>query len=118
MLTNDFSTALQDGNTGFPILTATEGGPITIKCTCSSPGQKKLFCKKNGETTTLFQTTNDMAQRGRYSIHNDFLYLSITQLKTSDSGMYNCTLNESENLESCCNFQIVVTGEFCLKHVA
>lgn len=87
-----------------------------MMCKCSSPGQKKLFCKKNGDTIILFQTTNDSAQRERYSIHNeDFLYLSITQLKNSDSGMYNCTLNKSGNLESCCNFHIVVTGEFCLK---
>ncbi|XP_039460013.1 uncharacterized protein LOC116320849 isoform X4 [Oreochromis aureus] len=101
-----FLTALQDGNTGLvkaQTLThrAEEGGNITVKCSFYFSGSRKLFCKEKCENgNILVETSDDAAQNGRYSIKYEIkgffsytLYVSITQLKQSDSGRYRCSLD-------------------------
>ncbi|KAL3975007.1 hypothetical protein ACER0C_023633 [Sarotherodon galilaeus] len=113
-----FLTALQDGNTGLikaQTLThrAEEGGNITVKCKFNSSGRRKLFCKEKCENgNILVETSDDAAQNGRYSIKykkTDILYVSITQLKQSDSGWYRCSLDIAWRLDPNHNFELIVT---------
>ncbi|XP_067334906.1 uncharacterized protein [Channa argus] len=114
-----FFLSLQDGNTGLTnaqitTRTETEGGNITVGCSFSFSGSRKLFCK--GDCTTgniLIETTSNRAQSGRYSIEYEggflpsLMYVSITQLNKSDSGLYRCNLDRIwfRNHE----FEIIVT---------
>ncbi|KAF3697367.1 hypothetical protein EXN66_Car013047 [Channa argus] len=123
-LTWFFFLALQDGNTGLtnPQITSytgTEGGNITARCSFSFSGRKKLFCK--GDCTSgniLIKTTNDIAQRSRYSIEykegffpstQTVMYVKLTQLKKSDSGWYMCGLARTMLPDSQVDFEIIVT---------
>ncbi|KAK2920751.1 hypothetical protein Q8A73_000236 [Channa argus] len=111
------SPALQDGNTGLTNAqitthTGTEGGNITVSCSFSSSGRRKLLCK--GDCTTgnvLIETTSNRAQSGRYSIeYKDsatLMYVSITQLNKSDSGWYMCNLDSTWFRNH--KFEIIVT---------
>ncbi|XP_033987658.1 uncharacterized protein LOC117483427 isoform X4 [Trematomus bernacchii] len=102
--------ALRDGNSGLtnaqnPLRTETEGGNITVACSFSFSGKRKLFCKgKCEEGNILVETTGDSEQRGRYSIRyvegsfpvsETVLYMSITKLTKSDAGRYQCGLDRS-----------------------
>ncbi|KAK2851938.1 hypothetical protein Q5P01_008214 [Channa striata] len=119
-----FFLSLQDGNTGLTneqiiTYTGTEGGNVTVGCSFSFSGSRKLFCK--GDCTTgniLIETTNDRAQSGRYSIEYEegffpstptLTYVSITQLKKSDSGLYTCSLPGILLPDSNSEFRIIVT---------
>ncbi|XP_026010308.1 uncharacterized protein LOC101488078 [Maylandia zebra] len=120
-----FLAGLQDaGYSGFvnaetPIYTEMEGGSITVKCTFSLTGRRRLFCTgKCEEGNILIDTTDDSAQNGRYSIkykegfyplHKTVLNVSITQLRRSDSGMYRCSLDRILPFDSNEEFEIVVT---------
>lgn len=105
-----------------------EGGSITVKCTFSLTGRRRLFCTgKCEEGNILIDTTDDSAQNGRYSIkyeagfyplHKTVLNVSITQLRRSDSGMYRCSLDRILPFDSNEEFEIVVTdGELTKCHV-
>ncbi|KAK2851949.1 hypothetical protein Q5P01_008225 [Channa striata] len=125
-----FFLSLQDGNTGLTnahitTFTVTEGENIRVRCSFSFSGKRKLFCK--GDCTTgniLIETTNDRAQSGRYSIEYKeesfqstptLVYVSITQLNMSDSGLYRCNLDRKWLPDSNSEFKIIVTeGEFLL----
>ncbi|XP_028437626.1 uncharacterized protein LOC114558086 [Perca flavescens] len=102
------TASLQDGNIGLinaEIIksTGTEGGDITVRCSFTFSGYRRIFCKdecKNGDI--LIETEEDTAQRGRYSIEYKnsimsatVLYVSITKLNKSDSGRYRCRLDRS-----------------------
>ncbi|XP_042071636.1 fas apoptotic inhibitory molecule 3 isoform X5 [Haplochromis burtoni] len=110
---------LQDGNTGLvkaQTLThrAEEGGSITVKCNFYFPGSRKLFCKEKCEDgNILVQTSDDAAQNGRYSIKyensNNIMYVSITQLKQSDSGWYRCSLDRVLVTDGNSDFELIVT---------
>ncbi|XP_067334384.1 uncharacterized protein [Channa argus] len=114
-----FFLSLQDGNTGLTTHTGTEGGNITVKCSFYFSGSRKLFCK--GDCTTgniLIETTSNRAQSGRYSIEykegfflstQTLMYVSITQLNKSDSGLYRCSLNRILPRYSDDVFEIIVT---------
>ncbi|XP_031134270.1 CMRF35-like molecule 1 [Sander lucioperca] len=105
-----FFLTLQDGNIGLinaEIIegTGTEGGNITVRCSFTLSGKRRIFCKdecKDGDI--LIETEEDTAQRGRYSIRyiegsfllsGTVLYVSITNLTHSDSGRYRCGLVRS-----------------------
>ncbi|XP_071314889.1 polymeric immunoglobulin receptor-like isoform X2 [Trachinotus anak] len=104
-----FFLSLQDGN---PVLvnaqlfvySGTEGGNITVQCRFGSSGQRKFFCKGECKAeNVLIATTDVRAQRGRYSIRHEAglitgvnLYVTITQLTKSDSGLYNCGLGTTQ----------------------
>ncbi|XP_019204942.1 uncharacterized protein LOC109196119 isoform X5 [Oreochromis niloticus] len=118
-----FLTALQDGNTGLvkaQTLThrAEEGGNITVECSFTWSGSRKLFCKEKCENgNTLVETSDDAAQNGRYSIKYEqtymtsypTLYVSITQLKQSDSGRYRCSLDIAWWRDPNDDFELIVT---------
>ncbi|XP_026223432.1 uncharacterized protein LOC113167226 [Anabas testudineus] len=112
-----FLLTLQDGNTGLcnaeKLHTGTEGGNITVGCSFYFPGSRKLFCKEECTTgNILIETTNDRAQRDRYSIEykegSNIMYVSITQLKKSDSGWYTCSLDRW-GLDGYEKFELLVT---------
>ncbi|XP_067334344.1 serine-rich adhesin for platelets-like isoform X2 [Channa argus] len=118
-----FFLSLQDGNTGLTNAqitthTGTEGGNITVGCSFSLSGSRKLFCK--GDCTTgniLTETTSNRAQSSRYSIEYKegslpsptLMYVSITQLNKSDSGLYRCSLDRILPKYSDDVFEIIVT---------
>ncbi|XP_026010584.1 uncharacterized protein LOC113013692 [Astatotilapia calliptera] len=117
-----FLTALQDGNTGLVKAQtlphrAEEGGSITVACKFYLPGSRKLFCKKKCEDgNILVETSDDAAQNGRYSIKYEktstlsyTLYVSITQLKQSDSGRYRCSLDRTLHTDGNDDFELIVT---------
>ncbi|XP_051281616.1 polymeric immunoglobulin receptor-like isoform X3 [Dicentrarchus labrax] len=94
-------SALQDGNTLVNaqtiVYTGTEGGTVTVKCSFSSSGRSKVFCKgRCNQEDILIQTTGVTAQNGRYSIQYEStvteanVLVTITQLTESDSGRYRC----------------------------
>ncbi|XP_026223723.1 uncharacterized protein LOC113167377 isoform X5 [Anabas testudineus] len=118
-----FLLTLQDGNTGLSnaekLHTGTEGGNITVGCSFYFLGSRKLFCKEECTTgNILIETTNDRAQRDRYSIEYKerfypekptVMYVSITQLKTSDSGWYTCVLVRTVLPDGYEKFELLVT---------
>lgn len=120
------STALHDGNSGqvdrgIPTYRGMEGENIKVECTFSYSGTKKFFCKgKCEKQNILIETTKNAAKKGRYSIKyveknvllSDILYVSIAQLKKSDTGRYVC-LSETWRGDLSHEFYILVTeGEF------
>uniref|UniRef100_A0A3B4H930 Immunoglobulin subtype domain-containing protein n=2 Tax=Haplochromini TaxID=319058 RepID=A0A3B4H930_9CICH len=110
-----------------PIRTGMEGGTITVGCSFTLSGSRKLFCKEKCEKgNILIETTDDSAQSGRYSIKyiegffliHTVVYVSITELEKSDSGRYRCSLDRtpSDHLSLNWDFEVVVTeGEFLQK---
>ncbi|XP_014909632.1 uncharacterized protein LOC106960806 isoform X6 [Poecilia latipinna] len=97
-----FLRALQDGDS-VRTIRGIEGTTITFGCKFIFPGSTKFFCKEicEGENI-LIETTEDRAQRGRYSIEYEkhrsesiAVYVSISELKRSDSGRYRCGLDKS-----------------------
>ncbi|XP_067334505.1 immunoglobulin mu Fc receptor-like isoform X2 [Channa argus] len=114
-----FFLSLQDGNTGLTNAeitthTGTEGGNITVSCSFSSSGRRTLFCKGGcTKGNILIETTSNRAQSGRYSIeYTDsatVMYVSITQLNKSDSGLYRCSLDRRLLPDSHDEFEIIVT---------
>ncbi|XP_039460348.1 uncharacterized protein LOC120435249 isoform X2 [Oreochromis aureus] len=114
---------LQDGNTGLVKAqtprTEKEGGNITVKCNFYFSGSRKLFCKEKCENgNILVETSDDAAQNGRYSIKYvktyitsyPTLYVSITQLKQSDSGRYRCSLDIALRPDPNHDFELIVTA--------
>ncbi|XP_034096084.1 uncharacterized protein LOC117562372 [Gymnodraco acuticeps] len=100
---------LRDGNSGLTNAqrldrTETEGGNITVGCSFTFSGGKKILCQGKCEARNiLVETTGDSAQRGRYSIRylegyfpesETVLYVSITKLTKSDAGRYQCGLED------------------------
>ncbi|XP_051281621.1 uncharacterized protein LOC127377603 isoform X8 [Dicentrarchus labrax] len=96
-----FFLSLQDGNTLVNaqtiVYTGTEGGTVTVKCSFSSSGRSKFFCKgRCNQEDILIQTTGVTAHNGRYSMTYERtftggnVFVTITQLTKSDSGLYWC----------------------------
>lgn len=113
-----YSTALLDANHDpskeKPLSTRT-GRNITVRCLFNVGGSWKFFCKNQCEEKDILSKTHgDTAQRGRYRIKYlsfpayGYLYVTIAQLTTSDSGRYWCGVDKSY-----LGFDIIVTeGEF------
>ncbi|MEQ2170017.1 hypothetical protein GOODEAATRI_030938, partial [Goodea atripinnis] len=89
---------LQDGET-VRTYTRKEGENILITCEFDLSGNRKLLCKEVcEEKNILIDTTEDRAWRDRYSIRyekrgklsSELVYVSIKELKQSDSGRYRC----------------------------
>ncbi|XP_044206423.1 uncharacterized protein LOC122981752 isoform X4 [Thunnus albacares] len=101
-------------NTRF-IHTGTVGGNITSGCIDTVYGNRKFFCKDEckKEEDILVETEENRAQNGRYSIEyrkgSVFgLYLTITQLKKSDTGRYRCGYGRALSPDSSNTFRIFV----------
>ncbi|XP_051280571.1 uncharacterized protein LOC127377049 isoform X2 [Dicentrarchus labrax] len=95
-----FFLSLQDGNTLVNaqtiVYTGTGGGAVKVKC-FSYYGGRKFFCKEGcNQEDILIQTTGVTAHNGRYSMTYDGtftggnVFVTITQLTKSDSGLYWC----------------------------
>ncbi|XP_067383694.1 uncharacterized protein [Channa argus] len=94
------------------------GRNLTVACSFTFSGSRKLFCKNDceKEENILVETDGDSATRGRYEIEytgglfqREFLYVSITQLDESDSGWYRCGLDRTLAPDSYWDFRISVT---------
>ncbi|XP_051280278.1 uncharacterized protein LOC127376922 isoform X2 [Dicentrarchus labrax] len=105
-----FFLSLWDGNirlinAEILVRTGSEGGNITVKCSFSFSGSRKIFCKRECEgKDILIETNENRAQSGRYSIeykegfypkYLTLLNVSITNLTKSDSGRYRCWLDRT-----------------------
>lgn len=107
-------TALQDENTGlinaYTVYGRIEGEDVTVKCSYS--GSWKFFCRGQcKEKDVLIETNLDKHQSGRYSIESktQFLYVTITQLTKSDSGLYRCGSGTTQSSRSSYEkFEIIV----------
>ncbi|XP_038127173.1 uncharacterized protein LOC119773994 [Cyprinodon tularosa] len=112
---------LQDGET-VETYRGTEGGSITVRCEFKNSGSRRFLCKETCEGRNILINTNeDMFQSGRYSIRYDhrgksnYLIVSITKLKKSDSGRYQCRLDHSSYIfwteSHCDDFILSVTED-------
>ncbi|XP_044206461.1 uncharacterized protein LOC122981772 isoform X2 [Thunnus albacares] len=116
---SDFNIIVTDeatlgDNTRF-IRTETEGGDITYPCSNTVYGSGKFLCKDecNKEEDILVETEENRAQNGRYSIEyregsKSGLYVTITQLKKSDTGRYGCGYGRASSPDSSYMFRIIV----------
>ncbi|XP_008412840.1 uncharacterized protein LOC103467891 isoform X2 [Poecilia reticulata] len=83
--------------------TKMEGKNITVSCSFTFSGFTMYFCKTDCRgDNILIETTDNRAQSGRYIIEFNrtrvgsyVVYVSIMELKTSDSGWYRCTLGRT-----------------------
>ncbi|KAE8292673.1 hypothetical protein D5F01_LYC07760 [Larimichthys crocea] len=93
------------------------GGNIVVQCSFTNSGDRKYFCKDGcEEKDVLVETTGVRVQKDRYSIEflkgsstGGFLYVGITQLTKSDSGLYRCGLDISLSPDPIRKFNIIVT---------
>ena len=117
-----FSTAQLDGSSEVKQLYKRSGGDVTVQCFFTNPKGSKYFCREEcGETkNVLVKISGYKEQSGRYSIRyftelggqGGFLIVTITQLISSDSGRYRCSMGE----ESHRDFEVIVTdGKFPLE---
>ncbi|XP_022619659.1 polymeric immunoglobulin receptor-like [Seriola dumerili] len=108
--------ALLDGNRVKELHKRT-GGTVTVECSFSSTGTWKFFCKNQCRTRDdiLIETDADTLQRGRYSFTyltgsgRVSLFVTITQLTTSDSGRYRCRQGRTFSSSSHRDFEIFVS---------
>ncbi|CAB1433679.1 unnamed protein product [Pleuronectes platessa] len=111
-----FSTAQLDGSSGEKQLYKRSGGDLTVECVFTNPKGSKFFCREEcGETkNVLIQTSGYKDQSGRYSIEyftehggqGGFLLVTITQLISSDSGRYRCSVGRSHR-----DFEVIVRDD-------
>ncbi|XP_044206457.1 uncharacterized protein LOC122981771 isoform X3 [Thunnus albacares] len=101
-------------NTRF-LFVGTVGTNFTKGCLNTVNGSRKFFCKDEckKEEDILVETEENRAQNGRYSIEyregSVFgLYVTITQLKKSDTGRYRCGYGRSSSPDSSNTFLIFV----------
>ncbi|AWP10040.1 putative CMRF35-like molecule 8 isoform 2 [Scophthalmus maximus] len=119
-----FFLSLQDSKTRLAgaevVWTGTEGGAITVTCSFSLSGKKRLFCKeKCGEGDVLIETEDDIKKSGRYIIQYEegfypvsstLVHVTIKQLTMSDSGSYECGLKRSLGKDGYEQIRINVRG--------
>ncbi|KAF3696350.1 Polymeric immunoglobulin receptor [Channa argus] len=107
-----------DNNPKGNIVYTRPGRNLTVACSFTFSGSRKLFCKDDceEEENILVETDGDSATSGRYEIEytrrlfkRDILYVSITQLDESDSGRYRCALDRTLAPDSYWDFRINVT---------
>ncbi|XP_067383695.1 polymeric immunoglobulin receptor-like [Channa argus] len=120
-----FFLSLQDGTTAgvnAQVYTRTKGENIVSKCSSSSTGSSKIFCKETCDRgNVLIETTENQAERGRYSLRYEdrsggSLLVSIKQLQMSDSGLYRCGLGSSSSPASLMEFEIIVIDALLNQH--
>ncbi|XP_044206476.1 cell wall protein RTB1-like isoform X4 [Thunnus albacares] len=93
----------------------TVGGDMTYPCIDSVNLSRKFFCKDEckKEEDILVETEENRAHNGRYSIEyregsTYGLYVTITQLKKSDTGRYRCGYGRASSPDSSETFSIFV----------
>ncbi|XP_043980028.1 uncharacterized protein LOC122835225 [Gambusia affinis] len=114
-----FLTALQDGET-VRTFREKEGGSITVRCKFGYYGEKRFLCKETcEEENILIESTEERDENERFSIRyerrrlyeSDFLHVSITDLKLSDSGRYRCRSDTTYGGIRYDDFDLVVTED-------
>ena len=100
-----------------------EGGSVTYGCFATVNGRRTFFCKGEcKKEDILVETEGNRAQSGRYSIEYIEgsaygLYVTITQLKKSDSGRYKCGYRRPSTQDLFYGFPIfVIVGEFYIEN--
>ncbi|XP_041858918.1 polymeric immunoglobulin receptor-like [Melanotaenia boesemani] len=96
--------------------TKLEGESIFFGCAFNPPQGNKFFLKK-GRSSENFLTdvSNSSTRSGRYSTgyENGIFYVSISQLKRSDSGHYRCGVGNASSPDLQRDFELSVTDEMC-----
>ncbi|XP_039676019.1 polymeric immunoglobulin receptor-like isoform X2 [Perca fluviatilis] len=95
----------------------TTGDDLILQCYSILSGTRRYFCKEQCEDKDiLVETTGVSAERDRYSIRYEkaspsggFVYVNISQLTRSDSGLYRCGLSTSFSPDPYQEFRLVVT---------
>ncbi|CAJ1084398.1 uncharacterized protein LOC114559275 [Xyrichtys novacula] len=97
----------------------TEGEDIIVQCIFQISGERRVFCRNDCEDgDILVETTDDSRQRGRYRIDyyeesypstHTRIFVSIRNLRKSDSGRYSCWLDRRLSPDSLRTFQLIVT---------
>uniref|UniRef100_UPI0037E7A237 uncharacterized protein isoform X2 n=1 Tax=Semicossyphus pulcher TaxID=241346 RepID=UPI0037E7A237 len=111
--------ALREGNaaldTDIGVRTGTEGGNIKVECSFAFSGSRKIFCRDDcRDRNILVETSGVSARRGRYSIEykggtfSTVIYVSIRDLRKSDSGRYSCHLDRYLSPDSSETFELSV----------
>ncbi|XP_031169034.2 uncharacterized protein LOC116059905 [Sander lucioperca] len=110
--------ALLTGNPpGVKTFHKTFGDNVVVACNLSDYGENTYFCKERCEDKDiLVQTYNLSAQRDRYSIEyvrgspsGGIVYVTISQLTKSDSGLYSCCMERPLSPDAYHEFRINVT---------
>ncbi|KAK7881047.1 hypothetical protein WMY93_032353 [Mugilogobius chulae] len=97
----EFMAEITDGDQT-EVYTAAAGEDYTRPCTFSKSGNKKSFCRNTcSEEDMLVKTTGGSRKSGRYSLKYrkyaddlSYVYATIKSVKKSDSGVYQCHLDE------------------------
>nr|XP_004567612.1 uncharacterized protein LOC101466682 isoform X3 [Maylandia zebra] len=93
------------------------GSSLTVACSFKHSARRKYFCRGECERDgILIETQGATAQRDRYSAEYEeesgssgILYVTIKQLRESDSGRYRCYLDTSFSTDPYREFEITVT---------
>ncbi|XP_031169049.1 uncharacterized protein LOC116059917 [Sander lucioperca] len=110
--------ALLTGNPpGVKTFHKTFGDNVVVACTFSVSGENTYFCKERCKDKDILVQTSDLsAQRDRYSIEyvrgspsGGIVYVTISQLTKSDSGLYRCRLDRPFSPDLYHEFRINVT---------
>ncbi|XP_074538450.1 uncharacterized protein LOC141799925 [Halichoeres trimaculatus] len=118
-----FLLSLRDGRAAFfekdiGVRTGAEGGDIRVGCTFTFSGSRKTFCRGDCEDGDILVETSGVSnQSGRYSIEYikesfasfPLIYVSITNLRKSDSGRYSCELGREWAPDGSLTFELQVT---------
>ncbi|XP_026010761.1 uncharacterized protein LOC113013805 isoform X4 [Astatotilapia calliptera] len=111
--------ALLDGNNPAQLkhFDKETGSSLTVGCSFEHSTRRKYFCRGECERDgILIETRGARAQRDRYSAEYEeesgtsgILYVTIKQLRESDSGRYRCYLDTSFSTDPYREFEITVT---------
>ncbi|XP_013771621.1 uncharacterized protein LOC102208973 [Pundamilia nyererei] len=111
--------ALLDGNDPAQLkhFNKETGSSLTVGCSFKHSARRKYFCRGECERDgILIETQGARAQRDRYSAEYEkesgtsgILYVTIKQLRESDSGRYRCYLDTSFTTDPYREFEITVT---------
>ncbi|XP_074538359.1 uncharacterized protein LOC141799865 [Halichoeres trimaculatus] len=117
-----FLTLRDDGaavfETDIGVRTGAGGGKITVVCTFTFSGSRKVFCRDDCEDKDILVETSGVSnQSGRYSVEykegslttSTLIYVSITDLRESDCGRYRCWLDRLWFVDSYETFELQVT---------
>ncbi|XP_025757216.1 uncharacterized protein LOC102075862 [Oreochromis niloticus] len=94
------------------------GSSLTVGCYFADSGRRKYFCREECKRDDiLIETQGSRAQRDRYSAEYEeesgtsgILYVTIKQLRESDSGRYRCYVDRSFSTDPYREFEITVTA--------
>ncbi|KAM9752584.1 polymeric immunoglobulin receptor-like [Menidia menidia] len=98
---------------GSQVFTKLEGDSISFGCAFDPPPGSRFFTKGAPEGEVLLVGAgNASAQRGRFILGLDggIFYVGITQLRTSDSGLYSCGVGDPASPDLQRQFELRVTA--------